>query len=50
MISGLLFFVALPLGPIVPYIVSEATGPALIITAMLLMPFLKRIVSSCIIQ
>ena len=41
-VCGLLFLVFLPLGPIVPFITSEATGPALIITALLLIPFLKR--------
>lgn len=43
MVSGLCFLVALFIGPIVQYIAPQATGPALILTAMLLIPFLKHI-------
>ena len=41
-VSGLLFLLSIFIGPIIPYIVpGEATGPALLTTAVLFAPFLQ---------
>jgi len=42
-ISGFLFIISIFIGPIVQYIAPEATGPALMITAMLLLPMMKHL-------
>jgi len=42
-VAGCLFLISTFIGPIIQYIVPEATGPALIVASMVLMPQLKHL-------
>lgn len=41
--AGLMFLLCIFIGPIITFVAAEATGPALIITATLLIPFLRHL-------